>query len=255
MVRYILPFLIAGSAYAEDIPPHAPMKKIQPPVLHEKVLTREEINSSTTDGNYFPINDILSERTVFVHMTAARKAFMQSLNYYNRALFQVAKKATIDAREKNKRIYVNIVGGEGTPAHAFKGRNNVYTTSEFTNGQYTIFAITPDGDLSSDHYTHGDYGQLGRDGVSFQHAIKMFKGIDISKAVKRSKQVDKDYNWVVEVKLPDATPQVSSFNTYLEYESWLNRYRYPAKWYKVKKVNMKKSGDMPEIKLTSYEKD
>ena len=88
-----------------------------------------------------------------------------------------------------------------------------------------------------------------------QHAIKMFKGIDISKAVKRSKQVDKDHNWVVEVKLPDATPQVSSFDTYLEYESWLNRYRYPAKWYKVKKVNMKKSGDMPEIKLTSYEKD
>jgi hypothetical protein len=250
MVRYILPFLIIGSAIAEDIPPHGKMIKPLPPVLQEKVLTREEINSTTNDGNYFPINDILSERTVFVHMTAARKAFMQSMNYYNRALFQAVKKATIAAREENKRMHVNIVGGGDTPAHAFKGRNNVYTTSEFANGQYTIFAISPDGDLSSDHYEHGQYGQLGRDGVSFQHAIKTFKGVDIRKAIDRSKKVDKDFNWVVEVKRPDTATQVSSFDTYLEYESWLNRYNYPASWYKVQKVNMSKS-NMPKVELTS----
>jgi hypothetical protein len=147
-------------------------------------------------------------------------------------------------------MHVNIVGGGDTPAHAFKGRNNVYTTSEFANGQYTIFAISPDGDLSSDHYEHGQYGQLGRDGVSFQHAIKTFKGVDIRKAIDRSKKVDKDFNWVVEVKRPDTATQVSSFDTYLEYESWLNRYNYPASWYKVQKVNMSKS-NMPKVELTS----
>tara|TARA_A100001201_G_scaffold59622_1_gene57074 strand:- start:1114 stop:1878 length:765 start_codon:yes stop_codon:yes gene_type:complete len=251
MVKYIVPFLIIGSAIAEETPPHGKMVKPLPPVLQEKVLTREEINSTSNDGNYFPINDIISERTVFVHMTAARKAFMQSMNYYNRALFQAVKKATIIARDENKRMHVNIVAGPNTPAHAFKGRNNVYTTSEYSNGQYTIFAISPDGDLSSDHYEHGQYGQLGRDGVSFQHAIKTFKAIDIRDAIERAKKVDKEFNWVVEVKRPDTATQVTSFDTYLEYESWLNRYRYPASWYKVQKVNMNKS-NMPKVELTSY---
>tara|TARA_R100000005_G_scaffold95351_1_gene76522 strand:+ start:44 stop:808 length:765 start_codon:yes stop_codon:yes gene_type:complete len=251
MVKYIVPFLIIGSAIAEETPPHGKMVKPLPPVLQEKVLTREEINSTSNDGNYFPINDIISERTVFVHMTAARKAFMQSMNYYNRALFQAVKKATIIARDENKRMHVNIVAGPNTPAHAFKGRNNVYTTSEYSNGQYTIFAISPDGDLSSDHYEHGQYGQLGRDGVSFQHAIKTFKAIDIRNAIERAKKVDKEFNWVVEVKRPDTATQVTSFDTYLEYESWLNRYRYPASWYKVQKVNMNKS-NMPKVELTSY---
>lgn len=251
MVKYIVPFLIIGSAIAEETPPHGKMVKPLPPVLQEKVLTREEINSTSNDGNYFPINDIISERTVFVHMTAARKAFMQSMNYYNRALFQAVKKATIIARDENKRMHVNIVAGPNTPAHAFKGRNNVYTTSEYSNGEYTIFAISPDGDLSSDHYEHGQYGQLGRDGVSFQHAIKTFKAIDIRDAIERAKKVDKEFNWVVEVKRPDTATQVTSFDTYLEYESWLNRYRYPASWYKVQKVNMNNS-NMPKVELTSY---
>ena len=251
MVKYIVPFLIIGSAIAEETPPHGKMVKPLPPVLQEKVLTREEINSTSNDGNYFPINDIISERTVFVHMTAARKAFMQSMNYYNRALFQAVKKATIIARDENKRMHVNIVAGPNTPAHAFKGRNNVYTTSEYSNGQYTIFAISPDGDLSSDHYEHRQYGQLGRDGVSFQHAIKTFKAIDIRNAIERAKKVDKEFNWVVEVKRPDTATQVTSFDTYLEYESWLNRYRYPASWYKVQKVNMNNS-NMPKVELTSY---
>ena len=251
MVKYIVPFLIIGSAIAEETPPHGKMVKPLPPVLQEKVLTREEINSTSNDGNYFPINDIISERTVFVHMTAARKAFMQSMNYYNRALFQAVKKATIIARDENKRMHVNIVAGPNTPAHAFKGRNNVYTTSEYSNGQYTIFAISPDGDLSSDHYEHGQYGQLGRDGVSFQHAIKTFKAIDIRDAIERAKKVDKEFNWVVEVKRPDTATQVTSFDTYLEYESWLNRYRYPASWYKVQKVNMNNS-NMPKVELTNY---
>jgi len=251
MVKYIVPFLIIGSAIAEETPPHGKMVKPLPPVLQEKVLTREEINSTSNDGNYFPINDIISERTVFVHMTAARKAFMQSMNYYNRALFQAVKKATIEARESNKRMHVNIVAGPNTPAHAFKGRNNVYTSSEYSNGEYTIFAISPDGDLSSDHYQHGQYGQQGRDGVSFMHAIKTFKATDIRKAIDRSKQVDKDYNWVVEVKKPDSLPQITVFDTYLEYESWLNRYRYPNKWFNAQKVNMTKKG-MPKVELTSY---
>ena len=94
------------------------------PELDERVLTREEIWEEKEVKEYYPINDIITKKTLFVPATGANKAFYQSLNYYNRNLFMALKEAAKKSREENKTIYVNIVAGDNVPAHAFKGRNN-----------------------------------------------------------------------------------------------------------------------------------
>jgi len=213
------------------------------PELDERVLTREEMWKETGDKEYFPINDIISEKTVFIPRTGANKAFYQSLNYYNRSLFMTLRKAAEKAREENKTIYVNIVAGENTPAHAFKGRNNVYKVSEYTEGQWTILGIDPKGELLQDHYQHGQYGQLGRDGVSYQHAVKTFKAVDLRKATERAEKSDKEYDWQVSITLPDKQEQFYEFDTFAEYEEFFNRnrlYEYKQDQFKTVKTKVKK---------------
>ena len=108
------------------------------PELDERVLTREEIWEEPKGKEYYPINDIITKKTLFIPVTGANKAFYQSLNYYNRNLFMALRRAAEKARENKKTMYVNIVGGQGIPAHTFGGRNNTYKTSEYTEGQWTV---------------------------------------------------------------------------------------------------------------------
>ena len=213
------------------------------PELDERVLTREEMWKETGDKEYFPINDIISEKTVFIPRTGANKAFYQSLNYYNRSLFMTLRKAAERARDEKKTIFVNIVAGANTPAHAFKGRNNVYKASEYTEGQWTILGIDPRGELLQDHYRHGQYGQLGRDGVSYQHAIKVFKATDLRKAVERAEKSDKEHDWQVSIKMPDEQEKFYEFDTFAQYEEFFNRnrlYERKKEQYKVVKTKTKK---------------
>ena len=79
------------------------------PELDERVLTREEIWEEKQVKEYYPINDIITKKSLFVPATGANKAFYQSLNYYNRNLFMALKEAAKKSREENKTIYVNIV--------------------------------------------------------------------------------------------------------------------------------------------------
>ena len=72
------------------------------PELDERVLTREEMWKETGDKEYFPINDIISEKTVFIPRTGANKAFYQSFNFYNRSLFMTLSKAAEKARAEKK---------------------------------------------------------------------------------------------------------------------------------------------------------
>ena len=155
------------------------------------------------------------------------------------ALKQAAKKS----REENKTIYVNIVAGENTPAHAFKGRNNVYKASEFTEGQWTIFGISPKGQLVKDHYQHGEYGKQGRDGISYQHAIKTFKATALRKAAERAEKSDKENDWHVVFDLGDGASQTYTFDTFVEYEEFYNLtrlYEQDKNKYEVKKVKTPK---------------
>ena len=213
------------------------------PELDERVLTREEVWKETEVKEYFPINDIITKKTLFVPTTGANKAFYQSLNYYNRNLFMTLKEAAKRAREEKKTIYVNIVAGENTPAHAFKGRNNVYKASEFTEGQWTIFGINPKGELIQDHYQHGEYGKQGRDGISYQHAVKTFKATALRKAAMRAEKSDKENDWHVIFDLGDEVSQPYIFDTFSEYEEFYNLtrlYEQNKSKYEVKKVKTPK---------------
>ena len=213
------------------------------PELDERVLTREEVWEETETKEYFPINDIITEKTLFVPMSGANKAFYQSLNYYNRNLFMTLKQAAKKAREEKKTFYVNIVAGENTPAHAFKGRNNVYKASEYTEGQWTILGIDPKGELVQDHYQHGEYGKLGRDGISYQHAVKTFKAVALRDAAKRAEKSDKEYDWRIVINLGDEQTQIHEFDTFEEYEAFYNRnriYEYQKDQYQVIKTKAKK---------------
>ncbi len=213
------------------------------PELDERVLTREEVWKETESKEYFPINDIITKKTLFVPRSGANKAFYQSLNYYNRNLFMTLKEAARKAREEKKTIYVNIVAGENTPAHAFKGRNNVYKASEYTEGQWTILGISPRGELVQDHYEHGEYGKLGRDGISYQHAIKTFKATALRKAAERAETSDKEHDWRVIIDLGDEQTQIHNFDTFAEYELFFNNkrlYEYQKDQYKVIKTKIKK---------------
>jgi len=238
MKKILLSILIVGSAYAEGIPPHAEMKK-PTKVFEHAGLTREEIAMHRSSEDHFPVNDIISKETVFIPMTKAMGYFVKSLDYYNRNLAIETKKAIKIAKETGKIVYVNIVAGSDIPEHRFGARNNVYKVDDFPNGQFTIFYINPYGMISKDHYECGEYGKLGRDGVSFQHAVKTFGSVDIRKTVERAKKSNKDYDWEVIVKFPDMKPTIRIFDTYEKYEQWFNRTRLPSNVATVKKVRVK----------------
>ena len=238
MKKILLSLLIVGSAYAEGIPPHAKMSK-PTKIIDHAGLTREEISMSRSGKDYYVINDIISKQTVFIPMENAMEYFMKSLNYYNRSLSSTVKEAIERAKKEDKRVYVNIVAGSDIPAHAFAGRNNVYKVDEFPNGQYTIFYVQPNGMISQDHYESGQYGQLGRDGVSFEHAVKTFGATEIRKATKRAEESNKNYDWEVTLKFPDKTPSILIFDTFDRYEEWFNRTRYSDRYATVKKVSVK----------------
>ena len=136
-----------------------------------------------------------------------------------------AREAAKKAREEKKTFYVNIVAGENTPAHAFKGRNNVYKASEYTEGQWTILGIDPKGELVQDHYQHGEYGKVGRDGISYQHAVKTFKATKLREAAKRAEESDKKHDWEVILSFDDAQNQVFKFDTFAEYEEFYKKNR------------------------------
>ncbi len=213
------------------------------PELDERVLTREEIWEEKEVKEYYPINDIITKKTLFVPTTGANKAFYQSLNYYNRNLFMTLKEAAKKSREENKTIYINIVAGDNVPAHAFKGRNNVYKASEYTEGQWTIFGIDPKGQLVKDHYRHGEYGKQGRDGISYEHAVKTFKATALRKAAMRAEKSDKENDWHVVFDLGDGVSQTYTFDTFVEYEEFYNLtrlYEQDKSKYKVKKVKTPK---------------
>tara|TARA_R100000656_G_scaffold107354_1_gene79493 strand:- start:50 stop:805 length:756 start_codon:yes stop_codon:yes gene_type:complete len=250
MVRYILPFLIAGSVLAEvkGPPPHGKMKKTSK-VIHHAGLTREEVARAQSQEDLFPIHDIVYKETVFVTIDKANEYFLKSLNYYNKALFRETKKAIIKAKKEEKKVYVNIVGGSDIPEHAFGARNNVYKIDDYPNGQYTIFYVTRDGKIWKDHYHCGEYGKLGRDGVSFEHAVKTFGASDIKKAVDRARASNKAYDWEVTVEFPDTTPTIHIFDTYDKYEEWMNRTRYPLKYSKVAKIPG--NVNFPELELSN----
>ena len=211
------------------------------PELDERVLTREEVWEETEVQEYFPINDIITKKTLFVIKSGANKAFYQSLNYYNRNLFMALKQAAEKARENKKTMYVNIVAGQNIPAHTFGGRNNTYKTSEYTEGQWTILGISPEGDLTQDHYQHGDYGKLGRDGISYEHAIKTFKSTSLRKAAERAEKSDKENDWHVIFDLGDGVSRTHIFDTFSEYEEFYNLtrlYEQDKSEYEVKKVKV-----------------
>ena len=185
------------------------------------------------------VNDIISKQTVFIPMENAMEYFMKSLNYYNRSLSLTVKKAIERAKKEDKRVYVNIVAGSDIPAHAFAGRNNVYKVDEFPNGQYTVFYVQPNGMISQDHYESGEYGKVGRDGVSFEHAVKTFGATEIRKATKRAEESNKNYDWEVTLNFPDTKPSLIVFDTFDRYEEWFNRTRYSDRYATVKKVSTK----------------
>ena len=249
MKKILLSLLIVSTVTANDkkSPAHGVMKKPTKVIKHAG-LTREEMATVRSGGDYYIINDIISRETIFIQMSDAMKYFKKSLNYYNRSLSQTTIKAIEKAKKDNKRVYVNIVAGSNIPAHAFAGRNNVYKVDEFPNGQYTIFYVEPNGMISQDHYQSGEYGKVGRDGVSFQHAVKTFGATDIRKAVKRAEESNKLYDWQVTVNFPDTPTQYFSFDKYEQYEEWFNRTRYPDKYSKVEKIKIDK------IELTTNER-
>ena len=245
-MRYlILSMLVSVSIFAqtEENKSFVAFANSYIPELDERVLTREEMWKEPVGKEYFPINDIITKKTLFIPTTGANKAFYQSLNYYNRNLFMALKQAAKKSREENKTIYVNIVAGENTPAHAFKGRNNVYKASEYTEGQWTIFGIDPKGQLVKDHYQHGEYGKQGRDGISYQHAVKTFKATALRKAATRAEESDKKNDWHVVFDLGDGVSQTYTFDTFVEYEEFYNLtrlYEQDKSKYEVKKVKASK---------------
>ena len=205
------------------------------------IKIREDLFNKKTNINYYIINDFFSQKTIFVPQKKADEYFLKSLNYYNRNLSTVTKKAIGKAKEENKTIFVNIVAGDNIPAHTWKGRKPTYKVDEYTNGQWTIFKIDPTGNIDMDHYTAGQYGQVGRDGVSYEHAVKVFGGVSIRNAIERAKKNDKEYDWFITVKLPDIPPSYVQFDTFVEYEAWYNSTRFQPQHYTVEKVKRERS--------------
>jgi len=239
MTKHLLPLLLlATPLQAQEVGVEVEVQEeveIQKIIEHAG-LTREEISLTRTEQDYYVIHDIISKQTIFVTLDKATEYFVKSLDYYNRTLGIVTKQAILKAKKDKKRCYVNIVGGSDIPEHRFGARNNVYEVSAYTNGQHTVFVVEPSGRIFSDHYESGDYGQLGRDGVSFEHAVKTFGAIEIRNAVKRAKESNENYDWEVTLALPDTKRSIRVFDTYSEYELWMNATDYPEKNYTVNKI-------------------
>ena len=236
-MKYILSLLVATTfAVAQEVGVEVEEKVEVQKVIKHAGLTREEIALVRTEQEHYVVNDIITRQTVFITMDKAMELFVKSLDYYNRNLARTTKEALIKAKKENKRFYVNIVGGSDIPQHAFKGRNNVYKVDEYPHGQHTVFYVGPDGRIFKDHYECGSYGQLGRDGVSMEHAVKTFGALEIRNATKRAAESDKNFDWEVVVSFPDMERLIVSFDKYEEYEEWYNRTRYPDKHVSMKKV-------------------
>ena len=238
MNKYIALLILTNSLIAQEVGVEVQQQveaEVQKIIKHAG-LTREEIALTKTQQDYIVINDIISEQQVFISIDKAMEYFVKSLNYYNRSLAIETKKAILKAKKDKKRYYVNIVGGIDIPQHTFKGRNNVYKVGEFREGQNTVLYVEPSGRIFQDHYESGDYGQLGRDGVSFLHSIKTFGATEIRKATERARKSNENYDWEVTVSFPDMADVIQTFDTYDEYEFWMNRKQYSEDYIKVKKI-------------------
>lgn len=220
-------------------------------IIKHAGLTREEISLTRVQQDYYVVNDIISEKTIFIDMNKTMEYFMRSLNYYNKPLARATKEAVLKAEKNKKRYYVSIVGGGGIPEHSFGARNNVYKVDEYTNGQYTIFYVEPSGRIFQDHYQSGDYGKLGRDGVSFEHSVKTFGATDIRKAADRALKSDKAFDWRVTLQFPDLKTEIIIFDTFAEYEAWFNREKIPEEYTKLEKIPVEL--DFPKIELSNKE--
>ena len=102
-----------------------------------------------------------------------------------------------------------------------------------------MFGIDQKGVLVQDHYQHGQYGKVGRDGISYQHAIKTFKAIALRKAAMRAEKSDEENDWHVVFDLGDGASQTYTFDTFVEYEEFYNLtrlYEQDKSKYEVKKV-------------------
>ena len=106
-----------------------------------------------------------------------------------------------------------------------------------------MFGIDQKGVLVQDHYQHGQYGKVGRDGISYQHAIKTFKATALRKAAMRAEKSDKENDWHVVFDLGDGVSQTYTFDTFVEYEEFYNLtrlYEQDKSKYEVKKVKAPK---------------
>ena len=95
-MRYlILSMLVSVSVFAqtEENRSFVAFANSYIPELDERVLTREEMWKEPVGKEYFPINDIITKKTLFIPKSGANKAFYQSLNYYNRNHFMTLKEA------------------------------------------------------------------------------------------------------------------------------------------------------------------
>ena len=207
----------------------------------ESIKIREDLFNNPSNTEYFILNDYFSNKTIFIPQKRADEFFMKSLNYYNRNLSIATKEAIKKASEEEKVMFVNIIAGDDIPAHTFKGGKPNYKVSEYTNGPWTIFKIDPKGKISKDHYSAGEYGQVGRDGVSYEHAIRAFGGREVQDAIKRADMNDSQYDWYITVKLPDTSLSYIQFDTFVEYEVWFNRTKLSPQYYTVDKVRRDRS--------------
>ena len=202
----------------------------------ESIKIREDLFNNPSNTEYFILNDYFSKKTIFIPQKRADEFFMKSLNYYNRNLSIATKEAIKKASEEEKVMFVNIIAGDDIPAHTFKGGKPNYKVSEYTNGPWTIFKIDPKGRIVKDHYTPGEYGQVGRDGVSYEHAIRAFGGREVNEAIKRAKLNDEQYDWYITVKLPDKQSSFIQLDKFVEYEVWYNMNKLSTNYYTVEKI-------------------
>ena len=72
------------------------------------------------------------------------------------------------------------------------------------------------------------------------HSIKTFGATEIRKATERARKSNENYDWEVTVSFPDMADVIQTFDTYEEYELWMNRKQYSEDYIKVKKVKSPK---------------
>jgi len=84
---------------------------------------------------------------------------------------------------------------------------------------------------------------LGRDGISYEHAIKTFKATALRKAAERAEKNDEENDWHVIFDLGDQVTQTYIFKSFSEYEEFYNLtrlYEQDKSSYEVKKVKVPK---------------